>query len=461
MGRKFIGRETELTALREKYRQDGFQMAVIYGRRRIGKTTMINKFIDETGGRAISFVAVERQEKDLLKMMGDAVMGALHPELAGMAGFESFEKIFDMVAAEGKKERIIFFIDEYPYLVAACPYMNSLIQKYVDYDWKDTEVFLILCGSLVSFMKDEVLSKSAPLHGRSTLEFRLRPFGYYETGLFFPDRTAEERAMIYGLTGGVAKYIEQIDPEKSLDENIADQFFSSTGYFTEEQIKTVITGEKQSPGVYSAILEAIANGHTAYNEIATAVGMQEISYYLKMLTKSEFIEKRVSGHPYYVITDGMLIFWFRYVSRAASLINAGKGKLYYENVVKGRLHEFMGPVFEDMAKEYIWRNIGTDGIPLMTEIGEYQASVKDAEGKIRQIEIDLLGKMDKKIVLAGECKFRQQKFGKADLDAFNEKIRFLPADNVTRMLFSLRGFTDAVEKEPDNLILTDLHQMYV
>lgn len=433
-------------------------MAVIYGRRRIGKTTLINRFIDEAGCRTVSFAAVERTEKELLEMMSETVLEALSPELKGIIGFDSFDKLFDYLTTQAAKEKIIFFIDEYPYLARECRYMNSLIQKYVDYKWKNTEMYLILCGSMVSFMREEVLSESAPLHGRSTLEMRIRPFDYLETAGFCPEYSCEEKAILYGVTGGVAKYLEQFDPNLPLNENIIRQYFTSTGYFSEEQIKTVITGERSNPTIYSSTISAIAGGCTTYNEIATAVGISDITYCLKMLTKAEIIEKRTSKKSYYVIKDGTVRFWFRFAGRAQSLVNAGRGRDYFEREVKGRLHEYMGSIFEDICSQYILRKMGTGNIPFVTNLAEYQVGVKETGG-VTQIEIDLLGRNGKDIALIGECKFRSHPFGREEYDILLNKVRLLKAEKATLVIFSLSGFDEYVSGQT-NVIKVDISEMY-
>ena len=462
MVRNFVGRKRELKALQDKYDQEGFHLAIIYGRRRIGKTRLINEFIKKNSDvRSIEFVAMERNEKDLLKMMTNAVLAAISPSLVGNFSFENFDKLFDFVGQAAKDQKIIFFIDEYPYLANECKYMNSLMQKYVDRDWKDSNLFVILCGSMVSFMRDDVLSENAPLHGRSDLEFKLGPFDYYETGLFLPEFSNEDKAIAYGITGGVAKYIEQINPEKSIDENIMEQFYSNTGYFTEEQVQTVMTADKKNPTAYNSIIAAIANGHTKYGEIASASGISDITFYIKNLMSAELIEKRKSGKStYYRIMDGMLNFWFRLVSDAASLINAGKGELYYHKIVKEKMHDYMGLVFEDMARQYIFRNSGSENLPMMiTSLEEYQQSIKEGK-EIHQIEIDLVGREGKNIALAGECKFRRQTFSKKDMQHFLDKVRYLPATNPLLILFSLSGYEQGVKDMTQSAILIDIDMMY-
>ena len=456
----FRGRTAELKILEKKYKQKGFIMTVLYGRRRIGKTMLINKFISEHDCRHISFTAVERGESELLSMMTESVLSALAPDMLGNISFNSFENLFDYVGKQAEKDRIIFFIDEYPYLAKQCPYIQSVLQKTIDTNWKKGDLFFIICGSLVSFMKDEVIAESAPLHGRSSLELKLRPFNYLETAEFLEGYTNEEKAICYGLTNGVAKYIEQFDTKLSLEENMIDQFYSMGGYFSEEQIKTIVSSDRQNPAIYNSIISAVATGKTKNVEIAAYVGADDVTYPLKVLVNSEILERRVSKKPYYILNDSMLEFWFKYVNRAISLINAGNGPAYYYANVKEHLHEFMGKVFEKMAKEYLMIHGGDDKFPLCTEITDYQDTVLDESKQKKHIEIDLLGKNGREIVLVGECKFKNAAFDKAEFKKLMDKVKYLPVRNPLICIFSLGGFSDYVRKNAGGCRLIDTDEMY-
>ncbi len=460
MNDDFRGRDRELKVLDKKFRRDGFAMAVIYGRRRIGKTSLINKFISEHRVKSITFTSVERGESELLSMMSEAVLSALAPDMPPDVSFSSFEKLFDFIGKQAERERVIFFIDEYPYLAKQCPYIQSVLQKKIDTNWKSTNLFLILCGSLVGFMKDEVLAQSAPLHGRSDLELKLRPFNYLETAEFLEGYSNEDKAVCYGLTNGVAKYIGQFDTNESLYNNIIEQFFSMGGYFSEELVSTSFTGDQRNPALYNSIISAVATGHTKNGEIASYVGSDDVTYPLKVLTNAEILERRVSKRPYYVLNDSMLEFWFRYVNRAVSLINAGKGEAYFNANVKDRLHDFMGKIFEKMAKEYLMMHSGEGDIPLLTEITDYQDVILDEDKKKRQIEIDLLGRDSRDIRLIGECKFKKEPFGRAELEKLLDKVRYLPAADPLICIFSLSGFSDYVKENASGYILIDIDSMY-
>ena len=458
--KEFKGREAELRILSNKFDGDDFQMIILYGRRRIGKTELMNEFIRRQNCKSVSFTASEQSEKELLSIMTETILNVLAPDMIGLIDFVSFEKLFEFIGNKAKDERIVFFIDEYPYLAKQCPQIQSVLQKVIDTQWKNTKLYFVLCGSLVAFMKDEVLSESAPLHGRANLELKLQPFNYIDTAAFVENYNYEEKAIVYGITNGVAKYIEQFDDKKSLEQNIIENFFDFGGYFTEEQVKTVITSDRKNPAIFNSIVSAIATGHTRNREIASYAGADDITYPLKMLQKAEIIEKRMAKTPYYVLGDSMLVFWFKYVNRALSLINAGRGEMYYKTNVAAKLHDFMGDVFEKMCKEYLFMMAGEGSYPIITEIDNYQRTVLDENGKQKQLEIDILGKNGKDVRIIGECKFKNEKVDKEVFEDFLEKTRYIGAKKPLICMFSLAGYTDYVKNNAGDVLLITLDSLY-
>lgn len=347
--KKFRGRESELNVLQRKYDSDDFQMVVLYGRGRIGKTELMNEFMRRQSCKCIAFTASEQSKKELPSIMTDTVLNEIAPDMIGMIEFPGFDILFEFIGNKARDEKIVFFIDEY---------------------------------------------------------------------------------------------------------------FSFGGYFTEEQVKTVVTSEKQSPALYNSIVSAIATGHTRNSEIASCIGMDDITYPLKMLLKAEIIEKRIAKKPYYVLNDSMLVFWFKYVNRAVSLINVGKGEKYYINSVSNKLHDFMGIVFEKMCKEYLLMKAGEGIYPLITEIDNYQQTVLDDENKHRQIELDLIGKNGKDILVIGECKFKNEKVDKDVFESFLEKSHYIKSKKPLLCMFSLSGYTDYVKNHAGDVLLLTLEDLY-
>ena len=201
----FIGRERELADLNRYYSMNGFQFPVIYGRRRIGKTTLIRQFIRDK--RAAYYMATEQNPEEQLKACSKIVLDVT--KYTGMpkgAVFPSWETLFDYIGS-ASEERFIFVIDEYPYLAKKMPEISSVIQKVIDGKWKDSQLFLILCGSSMSFMEKQVLGYQSPLYGRRTCQFKLKELSYYESIQFFPSWSDEEKLLAYGVCGGVPQYL--------------------------------------------------------------------------------------------------------------------------------------------------------------------------------------------------------------------------------------------------------------
>lgn len=168
----FVGRRRELASMERLYRQGGFQMTVMYGRRRVGKSTLLKQFIQ--GKKAIYFTAVRSSAQRNLERLGQRVMEVLAPQMTNLH-FPSYEEVFAFLGQQCRDERIVFIIDEFPYLAEQDPSLLSLLQSYIDSEWQAGQMYFILCGSSVSFMEDEVLSQKSPLFGRRTSQIRLPP----------------------------------------------------------------------------------------------------------------------------------------------------------------------------------------------------------------------------------------------------------------------------------------------
>lgn len=472
---KFIGRKEELQKLDSLYRTSGFQMAVIYGRRRIGKSTLISEFIKEK--KAIYYMATKVGAERNVELMGEETLRVLAPDLQSVS-FKNIEALLTFIGENVSNEKIVLVIDELPYWAEKDESILSVFQKYVDIDWKEKEILFILCGSALSFMEERVLSEKSPLFGRRTAQIKLEAFSYKEAAEFVPSYSNEDKAICYGITGGVAKYLSLIDPKKSIHENIVEQFFEKTGYLYDET-RNLLTQEFNDISLVNNIIEQIANGETTLNIISSKVHEKDstVLYSLNKLISVGLIEKRVciteeknKKKTQYILKDEMFRFWYSYVPAAGSSIELGKGKLYYDRVVKSNIHMFMGHVFEEMCKYYTL-NAGLDGKLncFVTEVGTWWGteSLQDKEGKwyVQSADVDVVGiSAPDRAMIVGECKFKNEKIDKNIYDTLIRRSKAIACKYpvVQYLLFSLSGYTEWVEQNVNssNTQLLTLDDLY-
>lgn len=445
---RFIGREDELNALEEAWQKDGFQMAVVYGRRRIGKTTLLRQF--SIGKRCIYYTAIKTTVERNTELLGQTVLKQLEPNMSGTA-FKSIESIFDYLYLKSQKQRLVVIIDELPYFAKREDSLISMLQKWIDEKWQFGKMFLILCGSSVSFMEEEVLCEKSPVFGRRTLQIRLDAFDYRQTALFVPTWSVKEKAIAYGITGGIAKYLDLLDENKSIDENIISLYFNKTGYLYEEA-DNLLTQEFREVELYSRIIEAVSSGASQIHEIANKVGLptQNVVHAMKNLcetgitTKLQAItEEGNKKKTKYILADEMLRFWYRFIPDAIGAIEIGKGRIYYERNVKPLISDYMGSVFEKICRQYTLL-VGIMGYfyCVVTKVGTWWGTNPK---KREETDIDVVGldKRNKKAVI-GECKFRNEKIDKKIFEALEERKDLLHEKYAVSqfLLFSASGFSD-------------------
>lgn len=250
----FIGREKELSALEGLYRSDKFEFVVIYGRRRVGKTALINHFIDDK--KSIYFMGVESNEKQNLENLSRSIMEYSN-DMPEDTYFASYQAALEYVFKISEKERVILTIDEYPYVARESKSLASTLQLLID-KYKDTSrLMLILCGSSMSYMEDHVLAYKAPLYGRRTAQMKILPFDFGECCRCFKKLSDEDKALIYGIVGGTPQYLLQMNDNLSIEANIKNTFLNPMSFLYEEPIN-LLKQEVREPAIYTAIITAIA-----------------------------------------------------------------------------------------------------------------------------------------------------------------------------------------------------------
>ncbi len=463
---RFIGRSAELGALDRMYGKSSFEMMILYGRRRVGKTTLLNRFSE--GKNVLFYTGVESKDSENLIEFGRAVFSHFSNVNAAGIEFRSYQDILtyitDCVKKDKSGKREVIIIDEYPYIAENAPELASLLQREIDREWKALNIMLVLCGSSIAFMEEEVLGQKSPLYGRRTGQMDLSPFDYLTSAEFVPSYTTEEKAIVYGITGGIPKYLSLLDPERTLEENILTLFFDASGYFYEEP-KNMLRQEFRDVSLYFAILGAIGGGSTQLSEISDKTGFDsaKTAQAIRRLETVRIVRKDVpilneknKKLNQYIIQDGMFRFWFRFVVKGTGAIERTYGKEYYTAMVKPYIHEYMGPVFETICQEYTFRTgvVGKYGTPI-TRIGKWRGS--DPALKC-PADIDVVGINEaEKTAVIGECKFRNRTFGKEEYEVLMDRGRLLASYKIEKyLMFSLGGFSDWVIERARNDQLAEL-----
>lgn len=459
----FIGREKELTALERLYQIDSFQFAVIYGRRRVGKTALINEFLNDK--LAISFTGVETNEKQNLDNFSKSILEFETGKMVNTS-FTTFQSALEHVFELAEEKRVVLVIDEYPYVAKSSKSLPSTFQFLID-KYKDTsKLFLILCGSSMSYMEDHVLAYKAPLYGRRTAQFKIEPFEFAEVCKYYRNFTDEDKALAYGIVGGTPQYILQMNDKLSIEENIKNIYLNPISSLYEEP-QNLLKQEVREPAIYTAIITAIATGASKLSEISTKVGEENsvCATYIKNLVSLGIIKKET---PYgenttrktiYSIEDNMFRFWYRFVMENTSMISRGAVNLVY-NRIEPQLSDYMGGVFEEICKQYLWQLL-LKGETLIefTDIGRWWGTNPKTR---QQVEIDIMGVADKNTVLFGECKWTNEKVDLGVLETLIDKSNLFHYAKKYYYLFAKSGFTKGCvdrAKEMENVVLVTYQEM--
>lgn len=459
----FIGREKELKVLNNLYTSDKFEFAVIYGRRRVGKTALINEFIGDK--KSIYFMGVESNSKQNLENFSKSII-EYSSGIVVDTSFQSFQAALEYVFGLSKNERLILVIDEYPYVARSSKSLASTLQMLID-KYKDiSKMMLILCGSSMSYMEDNVLAYKAPLYGRRTAQMKILPFDFEETCRYFKNFSAEDKALIYGIVGGTPQYLLQINDKLSVEDNIKNTYLNPTSFLFEEPTN-LLKQEVREPAIYTAIITAIATGASRMSEISTKVGEDTnvCTSYIKNLMNLGIVQKETpyveknSRKSIYYIEDNMFRFWYRFVLENNSIIVRGAADRVYKRI-EPYLSNYMGKVFEDICTQYLWKLLLDGKCPVeFNSLGRWWGT-DPVERK--QTEIDIMGEQDKDTALFGECKWTNEKVDLGVLETLVKRSRLFSYTNVHYYLFSKSGFTKGCfdkAKEMGNVSLVDFAEI--
>jgi len=355
----FIGRQRELAVLQELADSGKPEMFVLYGRRRVGKTELLQQFTQ--GRRAAYFLAAQVRDKDNLRAFKKVLEEALGDPLLAAIDFPDWSAALAYAAERAGDERLVLVLDEFPYLCEANPGLPSLIQRFWDQRGKRSTLMLVLCGSQVSFMEKEVLAERSPLFGRRTGQRRLEPLSPSESLAFFTRWKREQTLIAYGILGGMPAYLGRFDERMTLEENLLREVLRPEGYLFDE-VHYLLHTELTNPSTYNSILAAVARGAERVGDVALAVGVDSptANKYLHVLRELRLVEREVpltdpdplrSRRGVYRICDRFVAFHFRHVQPHLSLIEAGRGARVLEEYIRPDLPRLLEEAYGELLLE--------------------------------------------------------------------------------------------------------------
>lgn len=456
----FFNRKSEIETLNGLYRLPAAQFITLYGRRRIGKTALLQHWTERVLEKDCLYLMARRSTSHLLLLEFSAALG----RFMGLADtgftFSDWNNFFLQLGKIAERKRVVVVIDEFPYLVESVPEIAGILQRAWDLALKKTKLFLAVSGSHYHMMVQEFNSEKKPLFGRTTGQLLLNEVSPDQLYAFLPRYGADQIVETYSVIGGVPRYLELWDDSMPVMKNVADALLSPVTIFRQEPM-FLIQDEIAEPRTYLALLEALGKGALTPKDISlvTGIALPHIGNYLQTLLLLRFVRKTISltakdptatRMSHYEISDPYLRFYFRFVHPNLSLIEQNRNAKVVEIIEQGFTNHVAKHGFEELCRRYIIK-MGDEG-----KLPFYPRDVGRLWNKRAEIDIVAINKKER-VALIGECKWTQNKIGEDVLDGLIEKIKLFPQFAGYRFhyaLFSKNGFTKNLHKrKTDDIFL--------
>lgn len=427
----FIGRAAELHHLEQAHAARGSAFIPIYGRRRVGKSELIVRFLRDKP--AIYFLGKQAPADIQRREFLIEAAAALREPLLATFPAETWKAAFDAVITRWDEQhaasdrKLVLALDEFQWMVAESPELPSVLQEAWDRRWRSSgRIFLILCGSYLGFMEREVLGKKSPLFGRRTAQILLRPFDHLEAARFHPGYASADLARARAICGGMPMYLRCFDPARSIEQNIKAAILDPYATLHREP-DFLLREELRDVEHYYAILMALAAGSSAGGDLARQAGIavRSIGYYLGQLIELGYVRRRypltgtppVARHVRYELEDPLLRFWFRFVYPNGSLLQKVGPEQAFAARIRPQLEGYYGQAFERLCREALPFIYEREGVSAGFEVGEYWD---------KHTQIDLVGVRDDSWIDLGECKWGPSRSLPALVEELDAKVALYP-----------------------------------
>jgi len=461
----FVDRDNELKILEERAASGKAEFMVIYGRRRVGKSELIDKFMETQHGMRL----LAREETKLLQLrtFSEKLSAFFHDDVLAKNPFSNWDAFFEYLAQKSGK-RLVIAMDEFPYLVKEDPSLPSILQDYWDGKLRKTGIFLILCGSSMGMM-EKLLGYKSPLYGRRTGQLLVRPFSFAESLEYESD--IEKAVEMFSVFGGTPAYLNEFDKKKSALENIPEKILKEDSFIYRD-VEFIIREELREPRHYFSILLSIAKGKTTIGEIMNDTGLDKsiVGKYISILIDLQFLKREVpateninkSRKGIYLLSDNMFRFWFRFVYPYRELIEKNQQRLVLNSFIKPEFNRFVSFAFEDICRETVMAMNAEGKLPAgFSRVGRQWGAIPGRRDGESQYEIDIVAlNAETKDILFAECKWQEKVDAKKVLSELKEKAKYVEWNSGKRKehyaIFA-KSFREKI-KEPD-LMLFDLNDI--
>ena len=456
----FYGRENERKKLCTMFHSDGQMISLIYGRRRIGKSELIKQVLKETDIKSVYYECKQTTEQNNVDSLAELIGEAFDfPKPA----FENMEVLLRFLFQKSEKEPMILVLDEYPYLRENSKGLDSVLQSVIDH-YKDTSnMKLIVCGSYVDTMK-ALLERQNPLYGRIDLTLNLKPMDYYESALFYPEFSEEDKVRLFSVFGGIPYYNRLIDEKKSVRENIIE-LIASSGARLENEVAMYLNSEISKITNANEVFEALAKGFSRYKDILDQSNVSSGPALIDILDKLMRMDVVAKEAPIndennrkksgYFISDNLSLFYYKYIFRNMSRMNIMDPDVFYDKYIAEDFEtKYVPKSFERICKQYLIRkNRKGQMDEIFEKIGKYYY---DDPVEKRNGEFDIVT-LDDKGYIFYEAKFRKEPVTESVVQNEIRQVKQTGLACYRYGFFSRAGFTCDQEKD---CILIELSELY-
>ena len=459
----FLGRKESIKSISNFLNSSKDNAALIYGRRRVGKTELIKHCLKKTNTTSIYYECKETSDLNNAKSLAEIIAETFGlPPLA----FDSFESSLAFLYKQAQEKNLILVIDEYPYIQKVVSGLDSIIQSLIDNNKSTSKLKLILCGSYVETMKS-LLSEENPLFGRFDLIMNLKSMDYYESAFFYKDFCDEDKVRLYSVFGGIPYYNKRIDSSKSVRQNIID-LIASPGSRFENEVQMHLKSEISKMQNAYEVFEALAKGFVRFKDILSQSQVSSSPTLADVLDKLISMDVVAKESPIndennkkkagYYISDQLTLFYFKYIYRNLSRLAVMAPDVFYDKFIEADFEEHYVPLaFEQICRQFLIRkNRSGELTDSFEKVGKYwyDDSVNHKNG-----EFDVVTENNGSYIFY-EAKFRDEKLdSKLILDEI-QQVKNTGLLCGKYGFFSKSGYKEIDETYKKQLILYELEDLY-